>query len=71
MLPPFDIFKRKANGEALWIKSAEDFKSARLAIQELMASSPSEYLIYSHRTHNHLTIKPSLSAKRRAKQLRS
>jgi len=69
MLPPFDIFKREANGELHWIKSAEDFKSARLAVKELIATSPHEYLIYSHSTHNHLTIKPSLSAKRRAKPL--
>jgi hypothetical protein len=61
MLPPFDIFKREANGEVRWIKSVEDFKSARLAVWELMASSPDEYLIYSHRTNNHLTIKPAVS----------
>jgi hypothetical protein len=58
MLPPFDIFKRESDGEVLWIKSAEDFKSARTAVKELMAASPQEYIIYSHRTNNQLVVKP-------------
>src|ERR1700747_3565007 len=47
MLPPFDIFRVEADGGTLWIKSAADLKSARLAVKELMASSPGEYLIHS------------------------
>jgi hypothetical protein len=33
-LPPFDIFRLEANGEVLWIRSAEDLKSARLALKQ-------------------------------------
>lgn len=62
MLPPFDIFRVEPHGEVLWVKSAEDWKSARLAVQELMASSPDEYLIYSHRTNNRLLVKPRPAA---------
>lgn len=69
MLPPFDIFKLEADGEVLWVKSAPDLKSARLAVQELMATSPYEYIIHSHRTNNGLTIKPPSSAKLNAKPL--
>jgi hypothetical protein len=58
MLPPFDIFRVETNGEVLWIKSAADLKSARLAVNELMASSPGEYVIHSHSTHNDLIVKP-------------
>jgi len=66
MLPPFDIFRVEPNGEVLWIKSAEDLKSARLAVKELMAASPREYIIHSHSTNNDLVIKPP-TAKRTAK----
>jgi len=68
MLPPFDIFRIEANGEVLWIKSVEDLKSARIALKELMAASPHEYLIHSDNTNNDLVIKPP-TAKRRAKPL--
>jgi hypothetical protein len=67
MLPPFDIFRVEPNGEVLWVKAAEDWKSARLAVQELMASSPNEYLIYSHRTNNRLRVKPRPAAERTTK----
>lgn len=69
MLPPFDIFRVEADGKVLWIKSAPDLKSARLAVQELMASSPHKYIIHSHRTNNGLTIKPPSPAKPSAKPL--
>jgi hypothetical protein len=57
MLPPFDIFRIEPNGEVYWVKSAEDLKSARLYVQELMASSPlDKYLIHSHHTNNNLLV---------------
>jgi hypothetical protein len=59
MLPPFDIFKIEENGDVLWIRSADDLKAARLAIVDLMAASPHEYIIHSHNTNNDLIIKPS------------
>ena len=58
MLSPFDIFRVEADGEVLWVKSAADLKSARLAVKELIASSPGEYLIHSHSTSNDLIVKP-------------
>ena len=58
MLPPFDIFRVEAKESSLWVKSTPDFKSARLAVNELMASSPGEYVIHSHSTHNELIVKP-------------
>jgi hypothetical protein len=69
MLPPFDIFKREPNEEVLWVKSAETFKAARVAVQELMAASPREYIIFSHRTNNRLVVKPARPSKRREKPL--
>lgn len=67
MLPPFDIFKREASGEVLWIKSAEDLKFARAAVQELMASAPHEYVIHSLRTNNDLVVKPRSKRRRKSK----
>ncbi len=67
MLPPFDIFRVEADGGVLWIKSAADLKSARLAVKDLMASSPHEYLIHSHATNNDLAIKPTPANKQRSK----
>ena len=66
MLPPFDIFRIEDNGEVLWIRSADDLKTARLAVEKLMAASPHKYIIHSHNTNNDLVIKPP-TAKQRAK----
>jgi len=67
MLAPFDIFRIEANEEVLWVTCAEDWKSARSAVQQLMASSPNEYLIFSHRTNNRLRVKPRPAAQRTTK----
>jgi hypothetical protein len=66
MLPPLDIFRVEAHCEVVWVKSAADLKSARLAVKALIKSSPGEYLIHSHSTHHGLIVKPS-PAKQRAK----
>lgn len=64
MLPPFDIFRVEPNGDVLWIKSAEDLKSARLAVKDLMAASPHDYVIHSHSTNNDLIIRPPTDKKK-------
>src|SRR5690349_19099411 len=66
MLPPFDIFRIEDNGEVVWIRSADDLKTARVAVEKLMAASPHEHIIHSDKTNNDLVIKPPM-AKRRAK----
>ena len=57
MLPPFDIFRLEPKGDMLWVKSADDWKSARIAVRELMSYSPDDYLIHSHRTNNGLIVR--------------
>jgi hypothetical protein len=64
MLPPFDIFRIEANGNMILVGSAPSLKSAKIRVQELMALSPSEFLILSHRTNNRLIIKPPLAIRR-------
>src|SRR5689334_13223028 len=66
MLPPFDIFRIEDNGEVVWIRSADDLKTARVAVEKLMAASPHKHIIHSDKTNNDLVIKPPM-AKRRAK----
>ena len=66
MLPPFDIFRVEDNGEVLWIKSADDLKTARLAVEKLIAASPHKYIIHSHNTNNDLVITPP-TARRKSK----
>jgi hypothetical protein len=36
MLPPFDIFRVETNGDVFWVRSAENWKSARAVVQELL-----------------------------------
>jgi hypothetical protein len=57
MLPPFDIYRIEANGDVVWITTAEDWKSARTAVRDLMSSYPHHYIIHSHRTNNQLIVK--------------
>jgi hypothetical protein len=64
MLPPFDIFRIEPNGNMLWVGSTPILKSAKLRVQELMASSPCEFVILSHRTNNRLVIKPPVAIRR-------
>ena len=68
MLPPFDIFRVEAHCEVVWVKSAADWKSARLPVKALIKFSPGEYLIHSNSTNHHgLIVKPSPAKKQRAK----
>jgi hypothetical protein len=67
MLPPFDIFRIEPNGEVVWVKAAEDLKSARLLVQELMTSSQDKFLIHSHLTNNNLLVRPTPTTKRTPK----
>ena len=57
MLPPLNIFRLEPNGEVLWVQPAADLKAARLAIEELMASSPYDYVIHSSYTKNNLIVR--------------
>ena len=69
MLPPFDIFSVEPNGDVLWVERAADLKSAKLAVQELIASSPHEYVIHSHCTNNNLIVRPPSASKHKAESV--
>jgi hypothetical protein len=58
MLPPFDIFKVAEDGSPHWVEAARTLDLAKARIQEFMASSPTEYIIFSQTTGNKFSIKP-------------
>jgi hypothetical protein len=56
MMPPFDIFYVSHDGY-IWQEPAETLESAKLRVQQLGTSRPGEYLIFSQKTGNKLSIK--------------
>lgn len=52
MLPPLDIFLLTDGGGLLWKGSAENFEVAKLSVQNLMESTPGDYIVYSQPTGN-------------------
>ena len=50
MVPPFDIFRVEQTGQLVWQGTAETLELVTLRIKTLMASLPSDYVIYSEKT---------------------
>lgn len=46
MFTPFDLLKRDADGNVIWIEAAADLRSAHIRLQELALASPGSYLIF-------------------------
>ena len=59
MIAPFDIFKVEAPGRVLWLEAVQEFEVAKARVRNLMVTSPAEYVIYSQRTGNKVSIKPN------------
>jgi hypothetical protein len=67
MHSPFDILKKKPEGSFRWFEAVNDLESANIRIKELVALSPSEYVVFDQRTHNVILADPnSVSVKRRS-----
>jgi hypothetical protein len=52
MLAPLDIFRVESTGRLLWRAAATDMDAATRRVRILMASEPSDYIIYSQETGN-------------------
>jgi hypothetical protein len=52
MYSSFDILKKKPEGSFRWFEAASDLESANIRIEELIALSPGEYVVFDQRTHN-------------------
>jgi hypothetical protein len=58
MIAPFDIFRVDPEGPR-WIEEAPDVEFVRRRMQELLSSSPAEYLVVSRTTGRKMWVKPS------------
>jgi hypothetical protein len=56
MQPPFDIFRVGPDGHPIWLEAAATLDAANARINALGKSSPGEFLIYSQRTGNKISI---------------
>jgi hypothetical protein len=57
MVPPFDIFRVAPDGQLLWLEPAATLDEAKARVQDLGASNPGEYLIFSHKTGHKISIR--------------
>ena len=51
MYSPFEILKRKPEGSFCRFEAVNDLESANTRIEELIALSPGEYVVFDERTH--------------------
>lgn len=57
MIPPFDIFRVSDGGHPLWLEPASTLEDAKVRVQELGASHPGEYLIFSQKTGHKISLR--------------
>ena len=43
----FDILKKDASGEPVWVEAVADFNTAQIRVKALAACFPGEYMIFS------------------------
>jgi hypothetical protein len=60
VIPLIDIFRKDPSG-LLWIEAVQTQEEAKIRVQELAASVPGEYLIFSQGTGNRLPVRESSS----------
>ena len=65
MITPFDIFKCDISNEMLWIEAVSDLEIAKARVAELMQAKPCEYLIFSQKTGQEISIEPTDGNRRR------
>jgi hypothetical protein len=59
VIPPFDIFRVDEPGGTLWIEAVAELDAAKARVTALMQTTPCEYLIFSQKTGNKISIKPT------------
>lgn len=57
MTPTFDIFQKESESSVRWCGTAATFEEAKVRVQELAATAPGEYIIFSVPTGHKFTIK--------------
>ena len=59
MITPFDILGFDISNEMLWIEAVADLGIAKARVTALMQAKPCEYLIFSQKTGQKISIKPT------------
>jgi hypothetical protein len=70
--PSYDIFRRGAAGDHVWVEAARDLESARSRIIELSAERPGQYVVFNQRSGRMVssgTVVASPAARARASDL--
>ncbi len=52
---PYDILKKDALGNPIWVEAVEDLRKASVRIDELALRSPGEYIVFNQRTKQIVT----------------
>jgi len=52
---PYDILKKDAVGNPIWVEAVEDLPKATVRIEELALHSPGEYIVFNQRTSQIVT----------------
>jgi hypothetical protein len=56
MIPPIDIF-RMVDGALVWQEPSPSVDDARIRVQQLGAIQPGEYVIFSQKTGNKISVR--------------
>ncbi len=56
MIPPIDIF-RMVDGALVWQEPSQSVDDARIRVQQLGAIQPGEYVIFSQKTGNKISVR--------------
>jgi hypothetical protein len=46
---PYDIFRRGATGDPVWVEAVRDLETAKTRIIELSAENPGQYVVFNQR----------------------
>lgn len=49
--PSYDLFRKDARGNPVWLDSAEDLETAHARLRQLASTLPGEYFAFDQRTH--------------------
>jgi hypothetical protein len=52
---PYDILKKDALGNPIWVEAVEDLRKATVRIEELALDSPGEYIVFNQQTSQIIT----------------
>ena len=48
--PQWDILRRERDGSFIWMEAAQDLKTAKARLEELIAAAPGEYFVFDQRS---------------------